>query len=351
MAEVFTQLHHSLEDHGRLVVVFAHKDPNAWETLVSALIRAGFQATASLPIRTESATKVAAGKRAFLSTSVWLVLKKRDPMADYAFDREVFASIKDNIEEKLRRFWDAGIRGPDFLWAALGPGLEVYSQYEVVRKFDYAEGEDELVSVGEFLDKVRDIVLRFSIGRLLKDYGSSEDEADQIDDLTRYYLLHRSWFSHEYVDAGEVTKFAVACGFTDTQLSGKSDILSTVRGKKRRLSVAAEALAADEQADADKRGGSKYVLNRWNDRTPPMDEAAFSNDDRPALIDRIHRLLFLRMEGNKQAMDNHIKHWALGGHAVMPSLVQALQEICKEENNKSNEELSLLESLSKDLGD
>lgn len=350
MADVFSNLYNSLESGGRLVVVFAHKNPEAWETLVSALIRSGFQTTAAWPIRTEKAAKVSSGMRAFLSTSVWLVLKKRDPMADYAFDREVFASIKDNTEDKLRRFWDAGIRGPDFLWAALGPGLEVYSQYEVVRKFESADDGDELVSVGEFLDKVRDIVLRFSIGRLLTDYGSGEDEAEQIDDLTRYYLLHRSWFGHIDVDAGEVTKFAVACGFTDSQLSGKADILSTMRGKKRRLAVAAETAAADAQADADNRGGSKYVLNRWNERTPPKEEGTFNNEERsPSLIDHVHRLLHLRLEGDKQAMDAHIKHWALGGHPVMPALVQALQEICKEEGSKSGEELSLLESLSKDL--
>ena len=107
---------------------------------------------------------------------------------------------------------------------------------------------------------------------------------------------------------------------------------------------------ADAQADADKRGGSKYRLNRWKERTPPKEGSAFENEDRPpALIDHVHRLLHLRMEGDKKAMDQHIKHWALGGHPVMPALVQALQEICKEENDKSKEELSLLESLSKDL--
>lgn len=349
MYQAFKSMHNSLKDNGRLVVVFAHKDPTAWETLVSALIRAGFQTTAALPIRTEKANKISSGIRAFLSTSVWLVLKKRDSMADYAFDREVFDSIENNINEKLRRFWDAGIRGPDFLWAALGPGLEVFSQYEVVRKFDSSDGE-ELVSVGDFLNRVRDIVLRFSIGRLLIDFGTGEAEVGQIDDLTRYYLLHRNWFGHHEVAAGEVTKFAVACGFTDTQLAGRSEILNSVRGSKRRLSVAAETIAADAQADADKRGGSKYRLNRWNERNPPKDGSAFENEDRPpALIDHVHRLLYLRLEGDKQAMDNHIKHWALGGHPIMPALVQALQEICKEENGKSSEELSLLESLSKDL--
>ena len=148
-------------------------------------------------------------------------------------------------------------------------------------------------------------MLRFSIGRLLTDYGSSEDEAELIDDLTRYYLLHRSWYGHDDVDAGEVTKFAVACGFTDTQLSGKADILCSVRGKKRRLAVAAESAAADKQADADKRGGSKYSLNRWNEREPPKDEATFNRDDRqPALI---RYLLHIRCKNrNDQATSVNI---------------------------------------------
>ena len=30
-------------------------------------------------------------------------------------------------------FWDAGIRGPDFVWAATGPALEAYSKHPVVK--------------------------------------------------------------------------------------------------------------------------------------------------------------------------------------------------------------------------
>jgi len=349
MSEAFKSMHNSLEDNGRLVVVFAHKDPVAWETLISSLIRSGFQVTSAWPIRTEKASKVSSGIRAFLSTSIWIVLKKRDVLADYAFDRDLYGTVKADIEEKLRRFWDSGIRGPDFLWAALGPGLEIYSKYEVVRKFD-ATGSDELVSVSEFLDKIRDIVLRFSIGRLLVSYGSEEEDVDKIDDLTRYYLLHRSWFGFSDVESGEITKFAVGCGFTDTYLANKTDILSSVRGQKRRLAVSADKVASDAQADVDRRGGSKYVLNRWNERESPNLQESFDNEARPpSLIDHVHHLLHLRMEGDKQKMDGHIKHWALGNHPVMPSLVQALQELCKEENGKSSEELSLLESLSKDL--
>ena len=38
---------------GRLVIVFAHKQPDAWETLASAMIRAGFVVEGSWPIQTE----------------------------------------------------------------------------------------------------------------------------------------------------------------------------------------------------------------------------------------------------------------------------------------------------------
>src|SRR5262249_1411911 len=42
MFRAFRSCNASLTDDGRMVVVFANKQPNAWETLVSAIIRAGF---------------------------------------------------------------------------------------------------------------------------------------------------------------------------------------------------------------------------------------------------------------------------------------------------------------------
>ena len=42
MARSFRSCHATLRQDGRLVVVFANKNPDAWETLVAALIRAGF---------------------------------------------------------------------------------------------------------------------------------------------------------------------------------------------------------------------------------------------------------------------------------------------------------------------
>jgi adenine-specific DNA methylase len=62
--------------------------------------------------------------RASLASSVWLVCKKRPPTSRPGWDNKVLEDMRVNISQRLRDFWDAGIRGPDFVWAATGPALE-----------------------------------------------------------------------------------------------------------------------------------------------------------------------------------------------------------------------------------
>ena len=77
MARAFQACHSALTPEGRLVVVFANKQPDAWETLVGALIRAGFVVDGSWPIQTEQTSRMRAMSSAALASSVWLVCKKR----------------------------------------------------------------------------------------------------------------------------------------------------------------------------------------------------------------------------------------------------------------------------------
>ena len=41
----------------------------------------------------------------------------------------VLKEMRENITQQLHDFWDAGIRGPDFVWAATGPALESFSKH------------------------------------------------------------------------------------------------------------------------------------------------------------------------------------------------------------------------------
>ncbi len=80
MARSFQACHTALGSEGRLVVVFANKHPDAWETLAAALIRAGFVVDGSWPIQTEMGTRTRAMTSAALASSVWIVCKKRAPL-------------------------------------------------------------------------------------------------------------------------------------------------------------------------------------------------------------------------------------------------------------------------------
>ncbi len=76
MAQAFAEMHRVLRDDGIAVIMFAHKQSSAWETLVAALVRAGFQVTASWPLNTEG-RRLQSYRAVALASSVYLVCRKR----------------------------------------------------------------------------------------------------------------------------------------------------------------------------------------------------------------------------------------------------------------------------------
>jgi len=137
---------------------------DAWQSLIAALIRSGAAVTASWPIQTEMVNKVTQ-KRANLSTSVWIVCRKRDPNALPGWEDPVLKHMRslllDPREELggkniLRYFFDLHVRGADFLWAGLGPALAAYSSHPYVKKTGGG-----YLAVKDFLDEVRKLVLPY----------------------------------------------------------------------------------------------------------------------------------------------------------------------------------------------
>ena len=235
----FERCRDALVDDGRLVVVFANKQPDAWETLVSALIRASFVVTASWPIQTERESKVAGGAR--LSSSIWLVCKKRPASARPGWDGRVLAEMRENITGRLHDFWDAGIRGPDFVWAATGPALEAFSRHPVVRQ---ADTPGERLTVAEFLRRVRRMVVGFVVSRLLAQDGGAEGE---LGDPTTYYLLHRSDFGLRSAPVGACILYALSCNLSDAELAGRLDLLA--RGGRAAATAEDEDAAAEQERE------------------------------------------------------------------------------------------------------
>ena len=79
----------------------------------------------------------------------------------------MLAEMRENVTRRLRDFWDAGIRGPDFVWAATGPALEAFSRSTRRSRKRTDEPGATLMTVSAFLREVRRMVVDFVVGRVL----------------------------------------------------------------------------------------------------------------------------------------------------------------------------------------
>ena len=349
MALAFASCAESLQADGRLVVVFAHKHPVAWETLASAIMRAGFIVDGSWPIVTEMRGGVRNYGRASLASSVWLVCKKRSATARVGWDNRVLEEMRANITERLRDYWDSGIRGPDFVWAATGPALEAYSKHPVVKK---ANDPGQVMSVGEFLVHVRRMVVDFIVGEVLTGNGDGSDmaAADRMDGPTAYYLLHRHDFGLNDAPAGACILYATACGISDRDLEATWDLISTKSGSTPAATGEDYDDGSDnEGGDADSGGtnsGGQMKLKNWLQRKGRnMGYDAPSGRPVP-LIDRVHRLMQLWRAGDVHKVDDYLDDNGLRRHELFKRLVQSLIELA----DRGSEERTLLESLSNHIG-
>jgi putative DNA methylase len=345
MARSFAGCHRALKSDGRLVVVFAHKHPDAWETLVAAIIRAGFVVDGSWPIQTEREARTRSLSSAALSSSVWLVCRKRDPNARPGWDSAVLKEMETNIVQKLRDFWDAGIRGPDFVWAATGPALEAYSRYPVVER---AAATGGLMEVSDFLGHVRRMVVDFVVGRVLtRGAGAPAVGEHPLDDITTYYLLHRSDFGLKEAPAGPCILYAVSCGLSERELVDQYGLLA--RGKTGGATTTeddADAAADDEPTDAGG-GGGKLKLKPWKARTQRgLGEESMRGRPIP-LIDHVHRLLQLWDAADVVKVNAHLDGHGLRRSPLFAQLLQALIEQSRAEGVA--DECAALERLANHL--
>ena len=350
MAEVLRKCHGALAAHGILVLVFANKSPHAWETLVGAVIRAGFVVEGSLPIQTEMTNRPNAISAAALSSSVWLVCRKRPSTARPGFAAPVLAEMRKKIREQMHRFWDANIRGPDFVWAATGPALEAYSRHPVVRRETSTTGQPETLPVAEFLREVRRLVVEFAVGRVLKPADAGGDDSGSLDDVTTYYLLHRDSFGMVDAPIGACILYALSCGLSDADLADRYEILARTGGKSDAADDerdAEEGEAEDDDESESEGTGSKVRLRRWDQRKRKTLGLEGIGGRPVSLIDRAHRLMQLWKAGDVTKVNAFLDQAGLARDALFSQLIQALIELANKD--RKGDEAPILESISNHL--
>lgn len=107
-----------------------------WETMLSALMRAGFSINGTWPLRTEQTYRtIASGKNA-LASSIVLVCRKRPKDAPMGTRRDFVMALKRELPAALDELRSSNIAPVDLAQSAIGPGMGIYSRFSQVLEAD-----------------------------------------------------------------------------------------------------------------------------------------------------------------------------------------------------------------------
>ncbi len=217
MAAAFREMHRVLRDDGVLTVMFTHKQVEAWDTLATALIGAGFSVESSWPVHTESRHSLHQAKKNAAKSTILLACRKRPSSDEPVWWDDIQGEVRKEAREKATEFSEQGIEGVDLYLSTFGPALSVISRHWPVltSEVDERTGEPKPLRPETALDLAREEVIR------LRKKGLLQGREVQFDPTTDWYLMAWDAFRAERFPADEARKLALALG-----LDVESDMVS-----------------------------------------------------------------------------------------------------------------------------
>ncbi len=107
-----------------------------WETMLSAIMQAGFVITGTWPMRTELSNRMIGMGTNALASSIVLVCRKRPTDAPTTTRRDFINALKRELKPALDKLQESNIAPVDLAQSAIGPGMGVYSRYSKVLEAD-----------------------------------------------------------------------------------------------------------------------------------------------------------------------------------------------------------------------
>ena len=211
MEAAFREMHRVLADDGVLTVMFTHKRVEAWDTLATALINAGFCVQTSWPVHTESEHSLHQAQKNAAQSTILLACRKRQAAARGAEPTwwdDVASRVRQVARDKAAEFAARGIGGVDLYLSTFGPVLAVISEHWPVltREVDERTGQPRPLRPETALDLARQEVIA------LRKRGLLLGREVRFDDVTDWYLMAWDAFKAEQFPADEARKLALALG-------------------------------------------------------------------------------------------------------------------------------------------
>ena len=139
------QIYASARDDIPVTIYYAYKQSDSdsegtassgWETMLTAIIQAGFSITGTWPMSTERTGRTVGIGANALASSIVLVCRKRSDDAPQTTRRNLVNQLRKELRPALRKLQESNIAPVDLAQSAIGPGMGVFSRYKLVLEAD-----------------------------------------------------------------------------------------------------------------------------------------------------------------------------------------------------------------------
>ena len=231
MVEACKHIHRQAVDDVPVTVYYAFKQSDSqvgdakdatassgWETMLEAVIKAGFVITGTWPMRTETSSRLVAQDSNALASSIVLVLRKRGADAPPISRRDFVRRLRAELAPAVAKLQASNLAPVDMAQCAIGPGMAVFSATSGVLESDGSKMRvrQALALINQELDAILN------------------DAADVTDAPTRFCVDLYAGNRFDEADYGAVDVLARA---KNVSLQGLVDasMVSASRGKVRLL--------------------------------------------------------------------------------------------------------------------
>ncbi|MCM3899685.1 DUF1156 domain-containing protein [Schaalia meyeri] len=199
---VFHRIRQGANTEVPMTVYYAYKQQEAgregtsstgWHTLLDGLIGAGWEVTATWPVRSERGGRMLSVGTNALASSIVLACRPRPGDAPTTTQRAFVQRMKCELPGALRTLMQGDIAPVDLAQAAIGPGIAVFSRYAHVRSASGGDigAREALELINRTLDEVLgeqesdfDPDTRFAV-RWYRQYGWRPEQSGIADQLAR----------------------------------------------------------------------------------------------------------------------------------------------------------------------
>lgn len=298
MTAIFKECRRVLTPQGVMSVMFTHKRAEAWDSLGTGLLEAGFTIETSWPVNTEPEHSLHQANMNSAASTIMLVCRKKEVIqgSTKIFLEDIADEVRTAARDAVQRFESDGISGVDLLLSTYGPTLSVISKYWPVYSSTPDDlGKDRYLRPEEALNIAREELVALRQKRLV-------GHAAKLDSLTDFVVIAWDTFKAREFTFDTARLLALAVGGLDIDLLERQKIVEKSAGKVRLLTPS-ERLRRDSDSDL---AGVRLEATSFN-----------------FMVDAIDTMLYIAQEDGMAAAKRFLDKSNLSSNDMFRDAIQA----------------------------